>query len=220
MSELRRNKPYKAFDPKTEETVLLMKGSSVNGKNIDGKGQSNIKLEQDSYLVPNDSVITLYDGRYCAVAAFIFAAVNNRICVLANKRGEGTPDFQGCWNCPCGFLERNESGEHGAARETLEECNYIIKPNKLKMVGVQTDPYRSNNGNVTLRYSAIVGNDYGFQKNRLNENGGEENEVTEVKWIPLSEIDNYQWAFGHNETIRKVMPGWLKRMWLLIRYLE
>lgn len=38
---------------------------------------------------------TLWSGRYCAVAAFAFCKIKGEWCVLANQRGEGTPDFQG-----------------------------------------------------------------------------------------------------------------------------
>lgn len=52
---------------------------------------------------------TLWSGRYCAVAAFAFCKIKGEWCVLANQRGEGTPDFQGYWNCPCGFLDMEKS---------------------------------------------------------------------------------------------------------------
>jgi 8-oxo-dGTP pyrophosphatase MutT (NUDIX family) len=41
--------------------------------------------------------------------------------------------------------------------------------------------------------------------------GGEENEVDEIKWIPLDEINNYEWAFSHADLIRKYAFGKLKR---------
>ena len=52
---------------------------------------------------------TLWSGRYCAVAAFAFCKIKGEWCVLANQRGEGTPDFQGYWNCPCGFLDMEKA---------------------------------------------------------------------------------------------------------------
>lgn len=60
---------------------------------------------------------TLWSGRYCAVSAFIFCYINDEWHILANKRGSGTPDYQGYWNCPCGFLEADESAKEGCARE-------------------------------------------------------------------------------------------------------
>jgi 8-oxo-dGTP pyrophosphatase MutT (NUDIX family) len=218
MSELRRNKPYVAFDKDSTKGYKIPKGSSFTATFPNNTGMG-FTSNQEYYLIPKDECRTLYDGRYCAVVAFIFAVVNGKFCVLANRRGVGTPDFQGFWNCPCGFLERNEFGNEGAARETFEECSYKINPKKLKMVGVQTDPVKSNNGNVTIRFSAFVGSDYLFEKAELNRNGGEENEVDDIKWIPVDEIDMYDWAFGHEETIREVMPGKWKRKWLTFKHL-
>ena len=224
MSELRRNKPHYAIDKEIadKEKWIIPSGASIcvelNDPNYTTGGYKFEKVSTDWLLCPIDKRKTLYDGRYCAVVAFIFAVVNGKFCVLANRRGIGTPDFQGFWNCPCGFLERNEFGNEGAARETFEECSYKIDPKKLKMVGVQTDPVKSNNGNVTIRFSAFVGSQYLFAKAELNKNGGEENEVDDIKWIPVDEIDMYDWAFGHEETIREVMPGKWKRKWLSFIY--
>lgn len=62
---------------------------------------------------------TLWSGRYCAVAAFVFCKIHGVWHVLANQRGEGTPDFQGYWNCPCGYLDM-EKAENACSRETFD----------------------------------------------------------------------------------------------------
>jgi len=46
---------------------------------------------------------TYWSGRYTAVSGIITANVNGEFYVLANKRGEGCPDYAGYWNMPCGF---------------------------------------------------------------------------------------------------------------------
>lgn len=49
-------------------------------------------------------------SRSCAVAMFLFSRDKfGNLCVLANKRGTGTPDFQGYWNCPCGYIDFDET---------------------------------------------------------------------------------------------------------------
>ena len=141
----------------------------------------------------------LWSGRYCAVAAFVFKVVNGEWSVLANLRGSGTPDYQGCWNAVCGFLEANETAQQGCAREIFEETGYIIKPEKFLQVYTQTDPETSNNGNVTLRHIAIIFEDEVLD--RKNPKGGEVEEVDEVRWIPVCDIDSYKWAFHHEEVI-------------------
>lgn len=154
-----------------------------------------------SYKIPDGPHAgkTLWSGRYCAVAAFVFKIVDGEWSVLANLRGSGTPDYQGCWNAVCGFLEANETAQQGCAREIFEETGYNIKPEKFLQVYTQTDPETSNNGNVTLRHIAIIFEDEVLD--RKEPEGGEEGEVDEVRWIPVCDIDSYKWAFNHEKTI-------------------
>ena len=142
---------------------------------------------------------TLWSGRYCAVAAFVFKCKDDQWSVLANLRGSGTPDYQGCWNAVCGFLEANETAQQGCSREIFEETGYEINPEKFLQVYTQTDPETSNNGNVTLRHIAIYFEDEEPSKGEAK--GGEDNEVDDVKWIPIEEIGNYKWAFNHENVI-------------------
>ena len=217
-----RNKPYYAV-PKEEADkngYFIGKGYNISAiprvsDDNDYRPGFGIENTTEEYLlIPASKKRVLYDGRYTAVAAFIFAIVDGKFSVLANQRGSGTPDFQGCWNCPCGFLERNEHGVSGAARETFEETGLHISPSKLRFVGAQTDPARCNNGNVTLRYTAFLGRQPQITpKSSMNENGGEENEVANVCWIPLDEVDDYEWAFFHADTIFQYAPKrWHRRL--------
>ena len=151
---------------------------------------------------------TLWSGRYCAVAAFIFCRFKDGWYVLANQRGKGTPDFQGMWNCPCGFLENTESGPQGCAREAFEETGFIIDPRDLILHSVETEPEKCNKGHVTLRYYAFIEQeDLDPNKNvedPANLKGGEQDEVENIKWIALRDIDKYEWAFNHKYVIDKL----------------
>ena len=153
-----------------------------------------------SYTIPDGPYAgtTLWSGRYCAVAAFVFRRIEGIWSVLANRRGPGTPDYQGCWNAVCGFLEADENAQQGCSREILEETGYIIKPEKFLQVFTHTDPETSNNANVTIRHIAILFNDE-IKKDKAI--GGEENEVEDIKWIPIDDIYDYEWAFNHKELI-------------------
>ena len=129
------------------------------------------------------------------------------VCVLANKRGKGTPDYQGKWNCPCGYLEADESAQEGCARETLEETGLKIPIEKFKMNGVETEPEICNNANVTIRHICIFNYEESKELPELNaekvksDKLGETNEVADVKWIPIGDISKYEWAFNQKETI-------------------
>ena len=158
---------------------------------------------------------TVFSGRFCAVAGFIYAIVNGKYSILANLRGPGTPDYQGCWNAVCGFLERYENSKEGIAREILEECGFQIDTDDLKVIHIETEPEECNNGNVTIRHHAFLGK---IIPHYVKREGGEENEVDNIKWIPLDEIDNYKWAFNHRKTVELYAPKKCKRKFMEFYY--
>lgn len=145
---------------------------------------------------------TLWSGRYCAVAAFVFCKFpETGWCVLANKRGSGTPDYQGYWNCPCGYLEGDETGQQGCQRETYEETGVNIPENMFTLVGVATDP--NVDKNVTLRYMTVI--NYGEMNISVSkDNSPEEDEVETVSWIALDKVNASEWAFNHNNIIMEL----------------
>ena len=158
---------------------------------------------------------TVFSGRFCAVAGFGYAIVNGKYSILANLRGPGTPDYQGCWNAVCGFLERYENSKEGIAREILEECGFQIDTDDLKVIHIETEPEECNNGNVTIRHHAFLGK---IIPHYVKREGGEENEVDNIKWIPLDEIDNYKWAFNHRKTVKLYAPKKWKRRFMEFYY--
>lgn len=159
----------------------------------------------------------LFDGRYTCVAGFFFSIINDELCVLANKRGKGTPDYQGYWNCPCGYLERYETAAQGIQRETMEECGYLIPLDKIKTDSVETDPASSNKGNVTIRHKALI-DIFDIKWDEWKDVAGEKDEVDEVKWVPVKDIDNYKWAFNHKELIRKMKPTKIKTTIAILKH--
>ena len=188
-----KNFPYKAWLP----------------EHVVGGSNSGVGVEPQYVCEGNPK--TVFSGRFCAVSGFVQAIVNGKYSILANLRGPGTPDYQGCWNAVCGFLERYENSKEGIAREMLEECRFQIDTDDLKIVHVETDPAECNNGNVTIRHTAFLGK---IIPHYVAKEGGEENEVDSVKWIPVDEFDNYKWAFNHAKTTKLYAPKKWKR-WLI-----
>ena len=135
-------------------------------------------------------------SRSVAVVCFTLAPVNGKWCVLANQRGVGTPDFQGCWNVPCGYLDYNETAKQAAIRETYEETG--VQLSDVLFWGFEDDP-EENRQNVTLRYFTIIDNPQpGFVSLSTEALSGEEQEVSSVAWIPLDVIADFDWAFDHD----------------------
>lgn len=151
---------------------------------------------------------TYWISRSCAVTGLVFKKIKDVWYILANKRGQGTPDFQGCWNAPCGYLDWNENGKEAVSRELLEECGFKVKTKKWQEIGTQTEP-SANKQNVTIRYMYVVDEDSDEDFDLNLRNGGEEDEVDDVKWISLNEIDNYKWAFNHELLIQAVAIKYL-----------
>ena len=197
-----RNFPYKAWLPEY-----------VSDPNINP--DPNIDMINCTKYTCKGKPKIVYSGRFVAVSGFIYAIVNGKYSILANLRGEGTPDYQGCWNAVCGFLERYENSKEGIAREILEECGFQIDLDDLKVVHVETEPEECNNGNVTIRHRAFLGK---IKPTYVKREGGEENEVDSVKWIPIDDIDNYKWAFNHRKTIELYAPKKWKRRLIEIFY--
>ena len=142
--------------------------------------------------------------RAVAVSAFVFKSDrDNNWYILANKRGKGTPDIQGYWNCPSGYLDWEETLAQACSREVEEECKISILPNSFVQFAIH-DTMDANLQNVTVRHRAILiegihNTDIGIGTE------GEKDEVEEVKWIPITEIPQYKWAFGHDKVIKKLM---------------
>ena len=200
-----KNFPWKAWLPENVSNFVAKHDS-------EGTGESN-NGEVD-YLCKGKPK-TVFSGRFCAVSGFIYAIVNGKYSILTNLRGPGTPDYQGCWNAPCGFLECYENSKEGIQREILEECGFIIDKNDLKVIWVETDPKECNNGNVTIRHKAFLGK---IIPSYVKKEGGEENEVDGVKWIPIDDIDKYDWAFNHRKTIQLYAPKKWKRILIEFYY--
>lgn len=152
-------------------------------------------------------------SRAMAVCAFVIVYdENDNTWILINKRGEGTPDFQGCWNIPCGYLDWDETTSDACTREVLEECKVWIDPSNWHQFGEIEDSVTANRQNVTIRKIACISTDeYNNARNAALKmsgiNGGENNEVDEVALMPLTLmfIETRDWAFNHKDLVTKIM---------------
>lgn len=144
-------------------------------------------------------------ARNVAVVCFVFAPVNGEWCVLANQRGKGTPNYQGLWNAPCGYLDYHETTKEAAIRETFEETG--VKINHAKFWSFNDDPKKDDLQNVTFQYYSIITNP---QPNTISvstdhNRGSEVDEVGAISWIPLSKVDAFEWAFEHATRIKELV---------------
>ena len=174
--------------------------------------------EQNKLFIVNEDgkEKELWDSRSVALDCVILAwtETSEEPYVLISERGPAAADFQGYKNIVCGYLDRNETGTMGIIREVWEEVgiNLIQLDEELETINdleqpwyVNTDP-SSNRQNVSLRYGiCILVNTIDELPETSTENNEKEGEVTNIEWIPFKDVDNYKWAFNHNNLIKEYL---------------
>ena len=94
---------------------------------------------------------------------------------------------KGLWALPGGFLEFDETTLTGAKRELREETGFKVRDEWLVKEGRFDHPTRSARGRVlTHAFRWEVPSHWNIPQ--LNPEKGFEQEVTRVKWFPLSEV--------------------------------
>ena len=142
-------------------------------------------------------------SRSMAVAVFMYCKdKDGNWCILASERGKGAADFRGLWNCVCGYVERDTTLVENCIKEVHEEVGVDIKEDDLVLVGIEDSP-SANRQNVTFRY-AVVFNGKSVDEFEFSHEWNEADEVGDIKWIPLKDIDQYSWAFGHDKRIKEI----------------
>lgn len=136
-------------------------------------------------------------SRSMAAAVYVFAFIGKEVYVLANKRGPGLPTNVGKWNCPSGYLDFNETLEECAIREVFEETGYKITTENggLKLIEIDSQPTRKGMQNVLVRYTfGKVFRTLDDAYEGITSEHSEPNEVDDIKWISLKDLDKYEWV--------------------------
>lgn len=144
-------------------------------------------------------------SRSCAVCTMVYTFDRDSYYVLANKRGAGALDYKGYWNMPCGYLDYNETAEEAAVREVFEETGIKVDPRDLAFESFSTDP-KQNRQNVVFYYSAFIDS----ESQKFSKAHMEENEVEDIAWISIHDIDYFMWAFDHDEIIKNKFKRFIK----------
>jgi len=157
-----------------------------------------------SYNIDNKIV---WESRSPALVGVIIANYNNDDYVLIGERGKGSADYQGKWNVPCGYLDWDENGTNGVYREIYEETGVyipsilendeILKNNMEQPFHVNTST-NSNRQNVSLSYGLYFKTD---NLPELTDENSEPDEVGDIRWVKIKDIDKYDFAFDHNDRI-------------------
>ena len=127
--------------------------------------------------------------------------------VLAVQRGKGTPDpeYVGKYCMPCGYLDYDETVAQAAQREVKEETGLTFPVTDFKLVTINDNPFDDKRQNVTFRYlvkSDILVNELELMFTTKN---SEKDEVSSIRFIKLSNIELYEWAFNHETLIKEII---------------
>jgi len=139
-----------------------------------------------------NEAVTGEDGRKSS-AVYLYAKNNDgEWCVLAAKRNKDWDDEGGKMNPPMGHRHKYESPEDGAVRECEEESG--IKLNKKDLVLASKEDWGIN----FKIYLPGKTSDY-----KPSEGDGEN---SKFRWIPLSKVDDYEWAWSCRNFVKSFRP--------------
>ena len=150
-------------------------------------------------------------SRSVAVCCFIFKIMDDELYTLIERRGKGAADEQGKLAAVSGYLSYNETLTQAVVREIFEETGFKAKEERLQFIKINSDPSEAHQ-NVTIHYVYFAKRNEDFDLDRAE--GGEENEVSEVKWFKVGDLEKKNnvvmlyanvydimaedWAFNHN----------------------
>jgi len=146
-------------------------------------------------------------SRSLSVEGFIFT-YNKGLKILANKRGKACPNNIGKWNCPCGYLDYDETLQQACSREIKEETGLIIDPSLLEFLWIDSSP-KGKTQNVSVAFFSYESN---YENQILTTEFADLDEVEEIKWIGIEELDKYDWAFEHNYSIIRISLEYFKKL--------
>lgn len=166
---------------------------------------------------------TIWLSRACAVVAHVMLYDTNskQWYVLLGQRGTGTPDFQGYWGLPCGYLDWDETLSQGMVREVWEECGLHLPSlrdseqfgwsqnscindteNYHETPWAIADTPRGEKQNVSMHYG-IFFSWQGPTLPQLSDAYAEPNEVSGIEWVPIDKALNMELAFNHAKRIKE-----------------
>lgn len=131
------------------------------------------------------------DNDIISAAAYLFAKnKNGEWCVLCGKRSGNSKEHQGgMFDVPCGMREDGESIIQTAIRETYEESGIKLSPNDIKFI--ERQPW--GQGNIGSNFMGIF--------NECIPIGTGDYEHDFFRWIRVSDVGKYRWAYGMGNKI-------------------
>lgn len=146
----------------------------------------------------------------CSTIILRYDSVNHTVEILASKRGQGCEFNKGLWNVPGGFIDFDEDARECALRETYEETGVKIPQDQIMFQFLDTTPRGKRQTMVAVWagvFTKKATEDWTFDTSH-----SEKDEVEEIKWIDLNDLDKYQWTNDQIRNIKRVTHNW---SWIL-----
>jgi 8-oxo-dGTP pyrophosphatase MutT (NUDIX family) len=174
--------------------------------------------ENEHIVLDGDRHVWLSRSNTVAAQVCLFNKEDGCWYVLLNQRGPNTPDAQGLWNFPCGYLDWDETLAEAMVREVWEECGLYL-PDLAAMKGfnqANCDCVKDINSNeikpwyisdklrgiqnITFHYSVLINwESRPFPK--LSPENCEPGEVSDIDWVKIESAKSMDLAFSHNERL-------------------
>jgi len=166
---------------------------------------------------PNPMIVVdgkeIYLSRSAAVATIILLKNTNdkKTYVLLGRRGIGCPDFVGYWNAPCGYLDYDETLPEAVVREIYEETGFeadtyteqlgcrVLRSDMDQPWYTHGTPHGTKQ-NVTARFGMLIELDH---LPELTNEHSEKDEVSDLRWVCVDDLYDYEFAFNHHKIIRE-----------------
>ena len=145
-------------------------------------------------------------ARSMAVQCCVFCKDRNgEWCLLASQRG-GSGDRSGQWNIVGGFLDYGEDLEMAVVRECYEETGVRIPKETIKYLGHHAPV---GDGPVDIFFKAVLNGNTDMYDDPTLEHcegyGTPKQESTNVGWIPISQLGNYDFVSRQRKYIQQMV---------------
>lgn len=146
-----------------------------------------------------------------SVAVVVTVILNNEK-VLLVKRGTFATQG-GKWCNPCGYLDWNESSTQASKREVWEETGLrideiidnpdsVVFESLIHPWDIVTSPDLNHNQDIAIYHGISFSSEV---EPILTNKNCEEGEIDESKWVLLSDLDKYDFAFNHDKRVLKYL---------------
>jgi 8-oxo-dGTP diphosphatase len=146
-------------------------------------------------------------SRSIAAVVLIITKEKEEEFVVAVKRGKGTPDpeYVGTYCMPCGYLDFDETITQAAKREVLEETGLDFPISDFKLVSINDNPESDKRQNITFRFIVETQIPLKNLASKLTTKNSEKDEVEDISFIKLDDIESFRWAFNHETLIKEII---------------